>query len=260
VREPTLKPGVHIVVPKMKTKWEPEERDETFVHGHGSYHRGCWTLRLPVRQGDLRYAVAPCKAPVYREYGSPEVDIMEDEKILSFKDLEPWRKGMELAERVHGATAAFPEEGEEIGSRMRDAAITIPAVVSEAFALESTEQLIAAVAPIAELETCVELAKRLEFLAEDLADDLAARVEGIALSIARVIEEIDPELDEDDDYPGRPRPEPGYHDREPRDSHRGTERYHHHEGHHRRGYRDRWDCDCEPPPRPRRRGYRDDWR
>ena len=133
---------------------------------------------------------------------------MDDEKILSFKDLEPWQKGMELAERVHGATAAFPEEGEEIASRMRDASLTIPAAVSEAFALESTAQLVGVVAPIAELETCVELARRLGFLADDLADDLAARVDGVTLSIGRVIEEIDQDLDDgDDDYPGRSRPE-----------------------------------------------------
>jgi four helix bundle protein len=185
---------------------------------------------------------------------------MEDERIISYRDLLPWQKGMELAERVHGVTAAFPDEGDEVAARMRDAAITIPAALSEAFALESSDHLVGVVAPIAELETCVELAKRLGFLAEDLADDLAERVEGIAQSIGAVLEEVDPDFEEED-YPGKPIPE-----EDCRDHHQGRrydsecrERYDHHghyheggHGPHGRGYHDRDDCDCEPPYRGRR--------
>ncbi|MFH1529728.1 MAG: four helix bundle protein [Pseudomonadota bacterium] len=160
---------------------------------------------------------------------------MCDEKKLSFRDLEPWQLGMDLAERVHGATAAFPEEGDELGSRMRDAAITIPAAISEAFALESTEHVIEVMGPIAELETCVELAKRLQFLAEDLAEDLSERVEGVAQSIGKVLEEVDPELEEDGDFPGRPRPEAAHRELA-RDG--GPAQEHHRE-----------DCGCAPPRR-----------
>jgi four helix bundle protein len=180
---------------------------------------------------------------------------MDDKTITSFKDLMPWQMGMELAERVHGATAAFPVEGDEIASRMRDAAITIPAALSEAFALESTGHLIGVVGAIADLETCVELAKRLGFLADDLAEDLAGRVEGIAQSIGAVLEEVDPDLEVEEDYPGKPRPEEaprdlgpaedcgcgGHGRRSTRGDHAPRDRHHRHE--HRE--------DCCAPPRPR---------
>ncbi len=199
---------------------------------------------------------------------------MGDDKIRSFRDLAPWQKSMELAERVHGATAAFPQEGDEIAARMRDAAITIPAAISEAFALESTTHLIGTVAPIAELETCVELAKRLEFLAEDLADDLAGRVEAIALAIGEVFDEVDPDLeDEDGDYPGKPRPDHGPRDHGPRgERHDHGYHQHHGNGRHDHGYHGQGDCGCEPPrrhnhhhhddrcePRRGRRRHRDDY-
>ena len=168
---------------------------------------------------------------------------MCDDKNLSFRDLVPWQKGMELAERVHGATAAFPVEGDELGSRMRDASITIPAAMSEAFALESTAHLIEVLAPIAELETCVELAKRLQFLAEDLAEDLGERIEGIAQSIGEVLDEVDPDLEDEDDFPGKSRPDPA-----PRDhgGHDQRRRGHHH-----------GDCGCEPPRRQHHHAYDD---
>jgi len=173
-----------------------------------------------------------------------------DETIRSYRDLEPWQKGMELAERVHGATAAFPAEGDELAGRMRDASITIPAALSEAFALESSEHLIGTVGPLAELETCLELAKRLGFLAEDLADDLNARVEAIAQSIGSVLEAVDQDMEEGDgDYPGRSLPEPGHHYDDRGEPQRGYGRGR------PRGY----DDDCyedhrrEPPPPPRRR-------
>ena len=171
-----------------------------------------------------------------------------DETIRSYRDLEPWQKGMELAERVHGATAAFPAEGDELAGRMRDASITIPAALSEAFALESSDHLIGTVGPLAELETCLELAKRLGFLAEDLADDLNARVEAIALSIGRVLETVDEDMEEDDgDFPGRSLPEYDRHYDDRCEPPRREERP--------RGYdRDYYDDDHrrEPPPRPRR--------
>lgn len=177
-----------------------------------------------------------------------------DETIRSYRDLEPWQKGMELAERMHGATAAFPAEGEELAGRMRDASITIPAALSEAFALESSGHLIGTVGPLAELETCIELAKRLGFLAEDLADDLNARVEAIALSIGRVLEMVDEDMEEDDgDYPGRPSPEHGNHYDDRCEPPRRDERS--------RGYdRDYYDDHRrEPPPRPRRRDRGGRW-
>ncbi|MBM4372740.1 MAG: hypothetical protein FJ098_13875, partial [Deltaproteobacteria bacterium] len=120
---------------------------------------------------------------------------------------------------------------------------SIPATVSEAFALECGERLLSAVGPLAEVETCVELGKRLGFLAEDLADDLHARIEGVAQAVGRLLEAVGGQGDrEEGDYPGRPLDdERGYlHDEgccEPPRRHP-----HHGEG-----------C-CEPPRRHRHHG------
>ena len=179
--------------------------------------------------------------------------LIMDETIQSYRDLEPWQKGMELAERVHGATAAFPVEGDELASRMRDASITIPAALSEAFALESSDHLIGTVGPLAELETCLELAKRLGFLAEDLADDLNARVEAISLSIGRVLETIDQDMEEDNgEYPGRSLPTDHRYDDDRPEPPRRLERQRGPDRYDRDDYYYDDDRSREPPTRPRR--------
>ncbi len=56
-------------------------------------------------------------------------------KIKSFKDVEIWRKGIQLVEDVYSATRTFPKE-EKYGltSQLRRSVVSIPSNISEGFA------------------------------------------------------------------------------------------------------------------------------
>jgi four helix bundle protein len=89
--------------------------------------------------------------------------------LRSFRDLKVWQKSMDLAEATYKATRAFPgEERFGLVSQMRRAAVSIPSNIAEGQSRNSTGEftqfLGLAKGSLAELETQVELAKRLQFL------------------------------------------------------------------------------------------------
>lgn len=92
-------------------------------------------------------------------------------EITSYKDLLVWQKAMNLVELIYSATADFPRS-EEFGlaAQMRRAAISIPSNVAEGNVRKSTKEyhrfLSIALGSVAELETQVEIARRLRFMPE----------------------------------------------------------------------------------------------
>jgi four helix bundle protein len=96
--------------------------------------------------------------------------------ILSYRDLEVWRKGLDLAVRVYRATDGFPRaEMFGLTSQLRRAATSIPSNVAEGKAiggLSYPRHLRIAHGSEAELQTHIELAKRLKFLDDAVADGL----------------------------------------------------------------------------------------
>ena len=98
--------------------------------------------------------------------------------ILSYRDLEVWRKGLDLAVRVYRATDDFPRaEVFGLTSQLRRAATSIPSNVAEGKAvggLSYPRHLRIAHGSEAELQTQIELAKRLKFFNDDVANVLLA--------------------------------------------------------------------------------------
>ncbi len=88
--------------------------------------------------------------------------------IQSFRDLEVWRKGMDLAVRVYEVTDGFPHsEMFGLRSQLRRAATSIPSNIAEGKAiggLNYPRHLKIAHGSEAELQTQLELALRLKFL------------------------------------------------------------------------------------------------
>jgi len=88
--------------------------------------------------------------------------------VRSFRDLEVWRLGLDLVQSVYQCTAAFPK-GETYGlaAQMRAAAVSIPSNIAEGQARNSSKQFLqflsVALGSLAELETQLELAARLEY-------------------------------------------------------------------------------------------------
>lgn len=87
-------------------------------------------------------------------------------KVLHYKDLRIWQKGMGLTKTIYRLTARFPSE-EKFGlvSQMRRAAVSIPSNIAEGQARRGTREFVQflslASGSLAELETqlllCVDL-------------------------------------------------------------------------------------------------------
>jgi four helix bundle protein len=88
---------------------------------------------------------------------------------MDHKDLDVWKKGMELVERVYSMSRAFPDsERYGLTSQIRRAAVSIPSNIAEGAARKSDKELLQflsiAIGSLAELETQYLIAIRLGFL------------------------------------------------------------------------------------------------
>lgn len=91
----------------------------------------------------------------------------------TFRELDVWHLGVELAETVYRVTARFPKsELFALSSQMRKAAISIPSNIAEGRARESSREFLHFLSisrgSLAELETQLELAIRLDYTGSDL--------------------------------------------------------------------------------------------
>lgn len=85
--------------------------------------------------------------------------------IKDYKELDVWKKGIDIVDLIYGLTDKFPKE-EKFGlaAHMQKTAISIPANVAEGFARQYTKEyrnfLFIARGSCAELETQTIIAKR----------------------------------------------------------------------------------------------------
>jgi four helix bundle protein len=98
--------------------------------------------------------------------------------VRSFRDLEVWRLGLDLVQSVYKCTATFPKsETFGLAAQMRGAAVSIPSNIAEGQARNSSKQFLQflsfALGSLAELETQLELAARLEYGTGEISGALA---------------------------------------------------------------------------------------
>jgi four helix bundle protein len=95
-------------------------------------------------------------------------------KVRTHKDLRVWQESMLLAEMIYKMTAAFPQS-ERFGltAQMRRAAVSVVSNIAEGAARYSTREfanfLSIARGSLAELETQLELASRLQLVADKVS-------------------------------------------------------------------------------------------
>lgn len=95
---------------------------------------------------------------------------------MTHKDLEIWKQSMDLVIDVYQITSQFPDE-EKFGlvSQMRRCAVSIPSNTSEGAGRGSTKEYIRflkiAKGSLAELETQIEIAYRLNFVERNINID-----------------------------------------------------------------------------------------
>jgi four helix bundle protein len=121
--------------------------------------------------------------------------------INSFRDLRVWQSGMELVIQIYRLSQSFPRE-EQYGltSQMRRAAVSVPSNIAEGHARESSKEYLNHLSitqgSLAELQTQIEIAARLDFVEAEAARQilelsaaLSRQIFALRNAIARKIEE-----------------------------------------------------------------------
>ncbi|MDB2448995.1 four helix bundle protein [bacterium] len=107
--------------------------------------------------------------------------------------MDVWKLGMELVERLYKSTAQFPDS-ERFGltSQMRRCVVSIPSNIAEGAARGSDKEfnrfLLIARGSLAELETQLEIARRLNYLGND--HDQAELVEHLYAKLNNLIRSL----------------------------------------------------------------------
>ena len=114
------------------------------------------------------------------------------EKIINFKDLKIWQKGIELAKEVYQITSSFPSsEKYGIVSQMRRAAVSIPSNIAEGFMRRHNKEykqfLYIALGSLAELETQIILSEQLGFLRNEKSNITQANMNELNKMITGLI-------------------------------------------------------------------------
>lgn len=108
--------------------------------------------------------------------------------LKNYQDLDVWKKAIELAEMVYRVSKSFPPEEERgLTSQIRRAAASVAANIAEGAARTSTgtylQFLSAASGSLAEMETFLILAQRLQMLTPEQTRPIQRQ----AADIARIL-------------------------------------------------------------------------
>ena len=100
-------------------------------------------------------------------------------EIKNHKDLEVWKKSMDLVSNIYKITESFPnKELYGLTNQIRRAAVSVPSNIAEGAARNSKKEFIQflyiALGSLSELETQIIIANRLEYLnnLDTLSEDL----------------------------------------------------------------------------------------
>ena len=93
-------------------------------------------------------------------------------KVISYKDLDVWKKGIKIVDLIYEITKYFPQD-ERFGliAQMQRSAVSIPSNIAEGFARQHTKEYQQfcriALGSCSELETQMIIAKRRNYISEE---------------------------------------------------------------------------------------------
>ena len=101
----------------------------------------------------------------------------KDSKIKGYRDLRVWLGGVDLVTEIYRETQSFPpQEIYGLTNQLRRAAVSVPSNIAEGHAREHTREFLnfisIAQGSLAEMQTQIEIAKRLKYLSEEKTDRL----------------------------------------------------------------------------------------
>jgi four helix bundle protein len=115
--------------------------------------------------------------------------------IRSFQDLEIWRRGIVLVERVYAVTGNFPkEEIYSLTSQIRRSAISVPSNIAEGFSRFHSKEyrrfLYVSLGSCSELATQIIIASKLKYLSISESDKVLAEIEIISKMTMSLIKKL----------------------------------------------------------------------
>lgn len=116
-------------------------------------------------------------------------------KITSFRDLEIWKRGIDLTEEIYGITKPFPkEETYGLKNQMRRAAVSVPSNIAERFGRfhnrEYRQFLHISLGSCAELITQVIIAEKLKYISKAISDKLSKEIDEISKMTMSLIKKL----------------------------------------------------------------------
>jgi len=118
-------------------------------------------------------------------------------KIQSYRELDVWKKSMDLVEICYKITCEFPkEELYSLTNQIRRAAVSIPSNIAEGQSRWSTKEFLRflsiAKGSLSELETQLILTHRLKYISKDnlkeiieLTDEIGKMISGLRKSLLK---------------------------------------------------------------------------
>jgi four helix bundle protein len=115
--------------------------------------------------------------------------------IGTYRDLEIWKKGIEIVKDIYKLTEKFPkQETYGLVSQMRRSAISIPSNVAEGFKRyhnkEYKQFLHITLGSCAELETQITIAKELNYIQQDREASLLEKLDHIGRMITSLLKKL----------------------------------------------------------------------
>ena len=118
------------------------------------------------------------------------------EKIKDFRDLDVWKKGIEIVKDVYGIVKKFPkQEFYGLASQVQKSAISIPSNIAEGFNRfhnkEYKQFLYIASGSCAELETQIEIASELKYMNNENKEDILEKINHESRMLTNLIKKVD---------------------------------------------------------------------
>jgi len=115
--------------------------------------------------------------------------------VRSYEELEVWQKAMDLVMVIYNRTATFPrEEIYGLTSQMRRAAVSVPSNIAEGQGRRTTGEFLNQVSmargSLMELQTQVEIARRLTYLTPEAAQELKELLTSVAMMLNALIRSL----------------------------------------------------------------------
>lgn len=117
--------------------------------------------------------------------------------IKSYRDLQVWQKGVQLASLVYQTSRVLPKD-EQFGliSQMRRAAVSVPSNIAEGYGRRSRADYVRflnmAMGSLFELQTQAEIAANLGYFAVEVSQPLVADAREIERMLSALIRKLSP--------------------------------------------------------------------